>query len=245
MDSGLYAALTGWVARSQALELAANNLANVSTTGYKAQREFYRSFAASVSRLGLTPLNRAVNDYGILGGATIDLQAGSTEKTGNDLDVALEGSGFLVVKTRAGERYTRNGNLQVSPTGILVTSAGDPVLGEEGQIQIPTGKISISPDGTLSSDGALVAKLRLVDFAPGTRLTAEGNTYFVAPNGSEHPAASPSLRQGFLESSNLNPVEGTISLIELQRQTGLLQRALSIFHNDFDRTAVQELPNVQ
>ena len=166
-------------------------------------------------------------------------------KTGNDLDVALEGSGFLVAKTSAGERYTRNGNLSIGPTGLLVTSAGDPVLGEEGPIQIPAGKISISPDGTLSSEGAIVAKLRLADFAPGTQLTAEGHTYFAAPQGSEHPATSPGLSQGFLESSNLNPVEGAVSLIELQRQTGLLQRALSIFHNDFNRTAVQELPNVQ
>jgi flagellar basal-body rod protein FlgF len=245
MDSGLYAVLTGWVARSQALDLAANNLANVSTTGYKAEREFYRSFAASARRLGLTPLNRAVNDYGVLGGASIDLHAGSTEKTGNDLDVALEGSGFLVAKTSAGERYTRNGNLSISPTGLLVTSAGDPVLGEEGPIQIPNGKISISPDGTLSSDGAIVAKLRLADFVPGTQLTQEGHTYLAAPKGSEQPASSPGLRQGFLESSNLNPVEGAVNLVELQRQTGLLQRALSIFHNDFNRTAVQELPNVQ
>jgi flagellar basal-body rod protein FlgF/flagellar basal-body rod protein FlgG len=226
------------------LDLAANNLANVSTTGYKAQREFYRSFTASVKRLGST-LNRAVNDYGVLGGSAIDLKPGSTEKTGNDLDVALEGSGFLVVKTRAGERYTRNGNLRVDSTGQLTTSAGDPVLGEEGPIQVPTGKVSIGPDGTLSSGGALVAKLRLVDFASGAQLTAEGNTYFAAPKASEHPAAAPGLRQGFLESSNLNPVEGTVSLIDLQRQTGLLQRALTIFHNDFDRTAVQELPNVQ
>jgi flagellar basal-body rod protein FlgF len=245
MDSGLYAVLTGWVARSQALDLAANNLANVSTTGFKAEREFYRAFTASAHQLGLTPLNRAVNDYGVLGGASIDLHNGSTEKTGNDLDVALGGSGFLVAKTSAGERYTRDGNLGIGPTGLLVTSAGDPVLGEEGPIQVPTGKISISPDGTMSSDGAVVAKLRLADFAPGTQLTEEGHTYFMAPKGSEQPASSPDLRQGFVESSNLNPVEGAVSLVELQRQAGLLQRALSIFHNDFNRTAVQELPNVQ
>jgi flagellar basal-body rod protein FlgF/flagellar basal-body rod protein FlgG len=243
MDSGLYAVLTGWVARSQALDLAANNLANVSTTGFKAEREFYRSFETSAHRLGA--LNRAVNDYGVLGGASIDLHNGSTEKTGNDLDVALEGSGFLVAKTSAGERYTRDGNLSIGPTGLLVTSAGDPVLGEEGPIQIPNGKISISPDGTLSSDGAIVAKLRLVDFAPGAQLTEEGHTYFAAPNGSEQPASSSELRQGFIESSNLNPVEGAVNLIELQRQAGLLQRALAIFHNDFNRTAVQELPSVQ
>ncbi len=99
MDSGSYAALTGLLAGTEALDLTANNLANISTTGYKAQREFYQSL---VARLGnsnpqqLSPLNKAINDYGVLGGATVDMQSGNLERTGNDLDLAIEGSGFFV-----------------------------------------------------------------------------------------------------------------------------------------------------
>jgi flagellar basal-body rod protein FlgF/flagellar basal-body rod protein FlgG len=128
MDSGFYAAFTGLVARTQALDVAANNLANVNTTGYKAQREFYSSLEASMKRGALSPLNRAVDDFGVLGGAAVDLQNGSLERTGNDLDVALEGPGFFVAQTKNGVRYTRNGGFHQTQSGQLVTAAGDPVI---------------------------------------------------------------------------------------------------------------------
>src|SRR5208283_4005841 len=108
MDSGFYAACTGLLAQTDALDLAASNMANLSTTGYKGQTEFYSSLEASMGNRRLSSLNQAVNDYGVLGGATVDLKAGEFEKTGNDMDLALEGQGFFVVQTPAGIRYTRN-----------------------------------------------------------------------------------------------------------------------------------------
>ena len=139
MDSGYYAAFTGLMAGTQALELAANNLANVSTTGYKAQREFYNSLTASLGnsrqpRLSL--LNQVINNYSVLGGATVDVRPGLLERTGNDLDVALEGSGFFVIQTTAGLRYTRNGNFRVNADGQLVTAWGNTVMGDQGALQI-------------------------------------------------------------------------------------------------------------
>jgi len=244
MGSGFYAAFTGLAARTEALDLLASNLANSSTTGYKAQLPFYQSFEASRRASGLGSLNHAVNDYGVLGGATINLQAGSIESTGNDLDVALEGSGFLVVQTKAGLRYTRNGNLKVGPKGDLESPSGDPVLGQQGSINLPSGQIAISADGTISHNGAVVDQLRLVNFAPGTQLTLEGSSYYSAPGGTERPATDLQVRQGSLESSNLNPVMGTVGLIELQRQTETLQNALQIFHNVFNLSAAQDLPRV-
>jgi len=244
MDSGLYAALTGLVARTEALDVAANNLSNVSTTGYKAEHEFYRAVIESAKGAKLTPLNRAVNDYDVLGGTHVDLSAGSLQKTGNDLDVALEGSGFLVAQTPAGVRYTRNGNLHLGPGGKLLTAQGDAVLGDQGPIQITGNNISISADGTVSSDGAVVARLRLADFAPGTLLLPEGSSYFNAPQGSEHVATDAVVRQGNLEASNFNVVEGAVGLIALQRHAELLRRALTIFNDDFNRAAAQQLPSV-
>jgi len=244
MDSGYYAAFTGLLAKTEALELAANNLANVSTTGYKAQREFYRSFTASLSGRGLSPLNQAVNNYGVLGGSTVDLRTGTLERTGNDYDLALEGAGFFVIQTAGGVRYTRNGGFSIGARGRLVTATGDPVLSEQGPIEVPSGPVSISPDGTLSQKGAVIARLRLVDFAPGTALVAEGNSIYAAPPGSERPALERRVRQGMLEASNLNAVAGAVSLVALQRHTELLQRALSIFHTEFNRTAAEELPRV-
>jgi flagellar basal-body rod protein FlgF/flagellar basal-body rod protein FlgG len=244
MDSGYYAACTGLLAKEDALELAANNLANTSTNGYKAQMEFYRSLTASLSGRPLSPLNQAVNGYGVLGGATLDLRTGEFEKTGNELDLALEGSGFFVVQTPAGVRYTRNGSFHADASGRLVTSTGDPVLGEEGPVDLPSGTLSISSDGTISQQGAVVARLKIVTFAPATSLVPEGNSLYQAPQGAELPVDDPRLAQGSLESSNLNPVAGAVSLVALQRHAQLLEQALRIFHSTINSAAVQQLPSV-
>ena len=188
--------------------LTANNMANLSTTGYKGQLEFYRSLEASMGNRRLSPLNQAVNNYGVLGGAAVDLKTGEFQKTGNDLDLAMEGSGFFVVKTPAGIRYTRNGSFHTDAAGHLLTATGDQVMGEQGPVELPSGTITISSDGTISQRGAVVATLKLVTFKPGTSLAAEGNSYYQAPAGSEQPADDPRLSQGMLESSNLNPVVG-------------------------------------
>ena len=139
MDSGFYAACTGLLAETDALELTANNMANLSTTGYKGQLEFYRSFEASMGNRRLSPLNQAVNDYGVLGGAAVDLKTGEFQKTGNDLDLAMQGSGFFVVNTPAGIRYTRNGSFHTDAAGNLLTATGDQVMGEQGPVQLPRG----------------------------------------------------------------------------------------------------------
>jgi len=250
MDSGFYAAVTGLMSRVDALDLLANNLANVSTTGYKAQNEFFQALTAA-SNPGLSPLNQAVNDYGIVGGTETDLRAGSIERTGNPLDIALEGSGFLTVQTASGISYTRSGNLHLSPDGVLLTADGDKVLGvppnpkaDPVPITIPPGPVSISADGTISSQGAVVAQLNLVDFPHGTALTAQGSSYFQAPKGSAQPATNLTVRQGSLEGSNYNPVQGTVDLIAIQRHAELLDKAISTFNSDFDQAAASDLPRV-
>lgn len=248
MDSGFYAAFTGLMAGTQALELAANDLANISTTGYKAQREFYNSLTASLgnsNRRQLSSLNQAINNYGVLGGATVDVHAGTLERTGNDLDLAMEGSGFFVVQTKAGLRYTRNGNFRLDADGQLVTAWGDPVLDDQSRpLELPSGSVSISPDGTISFQGGVVGRLQIVDFAPGTVLVPEGNSTYKTVTGSATPATDPRVRQGMLEASNMSPITGTIGLIMIQRQTQLLQQALSIFHNEFNKSAAEDLPHV-
>ena len=248
MDSGYYAAFTGLLAGTQALELAANNLANISTTGYKAQREFYNSLAARLGNSNgrqLSTLNQAINNYGVLGGATVDVQSGTLERTGNDLDVAMEGPGFFVVRTKAGLRYTRNGNFRVDADGQVVTAWGDPVMDDQGRpLEIPSGPVSISSDGTISSQGGVVGRFQTVDFALGTALVPEGNSMYKAATASATAASDPRVRQGMLEASNMSPITGTIALIMIQRQTQLLQQALTIFHNEFNKSAAEDLPRV-
>jgi len=245
MDSGFYSAFTGLAARMQSLDLMANNLANVNTVGYKGQKEFYRAFTASLQNGRLTPLNQAVNDFGLLGGSRVDFTAGSLDSTGNDTDLAIDGAGFFAVKTKAGaDRYTRNGNFGLNTKRQLVDSRGNLVQGQDGPIQLPNGKLTISTDGTVSVDGALVATLKVVDFAPGTQLSPEGDTDFSAPAGTAKPAPAAQVREGMLEASNSNPVAGAVALIDLQRNAEMMQRALSIFNTDFNQTAVQELSRV-
>ena len=244
MNSGYYAAVTGLVAKMDALDVAATNLANVSTAGYKAQKEFYKALVASLK--GNEPrsnLNRAINDYGVLGGATISLDSGALQKTGNDLDLALEGSGFFAVQTPAGVRYTRNGTFRVNSKGTLTTSSGDPVLGEAGPITLTSDKVSISSDGTISQKGGVLARLKLVDLT-ASQLTPQGNSLYTAPQGAEQRVANPQVRQGMIEASNMDPVTGTVQLIMVQRNAEMLQRALQIFNNDFNKTAVEEIAHV-
>ena len=244
MDSGFYSAFAGLAARMDALDVVANNLANISTTGFKAQHEFYRSFSAWLQPSLTTPINQVVNQFGVLGGASLDLSPSTLQPTGNDTDVALQGAGFFTIQTKNGVRYTRAGNFALNTQRQLVTAQGDLVLGDQGPIQLPAGQLSISPDGTISVDGALVSKLKVSDFPPNTSLTMEGNSYFVAPDNAAKPAAEANVRQGSLETSNSDPVRGAVELIEVQRTAGLMEKALSIFHNEFNRVAAQQIPQV-
>lgn len=243
MDSGFYAACTALMSRSDALDTIANNLANTSTAGYRAQHNIFSSVLATAKN-SLPVLNQAINDYGVLGGTRLDTTQGSLERTGNELDLALEGRGYFVVDTPTGRVYTRAGNLQVSPHGQLITAQGDPVMGEHGVIPVVGGPMNISPDGTISVNGAVAGKLKIVEFAPGVNLQSAGGTYYTAPKGTEVAATQTNVRQGMLEGSNVNPVASVVELISVQRTAEMMQKALSMFNQDMNKTATQDLPRV-
>ncbi len=244
MDSGYYAACTALVARTQALDTTANNLANASTVGYRAQHNVFSSVLADAGDRSESSLDQVVNRYGILSGTAIDQTQGALEKTGNELDLAIDGPGYFAVQTANGTMYTRNGSFQVSSSRQLVTASGDAVMGDRGPITIPPGSVSISADGTISSNGAVSGKLSVVEFAPGTELTSMGNTYYSAPANSTTAAVSSSVRQGMLESSNVNPVTSMVELVTGQRTAEMMERALAMFNNDMDKTATQDLSKV-
>jgi flagellar basal-body rod protein FlgF/flagellar basal-body rod protein FlgG len=244
MDSGYYAACTALVSRTEALDTIANNLANASTVGYRAQHNVFSSVLAEAGSASSSPISQAMNNFGILSGTTLDQSKGALQKTGNDLDLAIQGSGYFVVQTPNGPMYTRNGSFQVSSKGQLITSSGDPVIGSNGTITMPPGEVSISADGTISSQGAVAGKLKVVQFAPGTTLTSAGETYYSAPPKSEIPATDSTVKQGMLESSNVNPVTSMVELITAQRSAEMMQRALSMFNSEMDKTATQDLPKI-
>ncbi|HUK25271.1 MAG TPA: flagellar basal-body rod protein FlgF [Terriglobales bacterium] len=243
MDSGYYAACTALLAQSQSLDVVANNLANTATPGYRSQEAVFRSVLAKAGGYPMSALNKATNDYGVLGGSSLDFAQGGLQKTGNNLDFAIEGSGFFVVQTAGGRLYTRAGNFQVSH-GQLATADGSAVLGENGLIPIVGAPVEVSADGTISVNGAVAGKLKVVDFKPGTSLQSVGGTYYSAPNGSEVPATAAQIRQGMLEDSNVNAMADVVELITVQRSFDMAQKALSLFDSQFNKTATEDLPRV-
>jgi flagellar basal-body rod protein FlgF len=245
MDSGYYAAVTGLVARTQALDIAATNLANTGTPGYRAEQEYFRSVllgpGAADSQLGQT-----VNNYGVLGGDRLNLAEGALDQTGNPLDLAIEGEGFFMVQTPNGPRYTRDGGFHRSPDGRLVTASGEAVLSANGQmIAIPPGEVSVGADGAISVAGGVVATVGVFTFPAGAQLTPEGANRYVAPAG-VRPLLSKNatIHEGAIEGANQGVIPGTMKLILVQREAEMMQRALTVFHTEFNKIATEDLPKV-
>jgi len=206
--------------------VAANNLANVSTDGYKADL-----MTAHVSANGMHPVPAQ----------SIDLRQADLRDTGRTFDVALQGSGFTVVSTKDGERLTRGGAFTRSPNGILIDAHGDPVLGIDGPLLVAGAKVEIEVDGTVIVDGARAGRLRLATVADPKTLLKEGNGRFVASTALT-PATDIGVHQGALEESNVSTAEGTIDLIKIQRAYAstvnslrAMDGALGVVVNDIGR----------
>ncbi|MGD0096768.1 MAG: flagellar basal-body rod protein FlgF [Terracidiphilus sp.] len=244
MSSGYYAACAGMMSRTQALDTIANNVANISTPGFRASHNAFSSLLATANDVPLSALNQDANEYGYLSGTQLDTAQGALVPTGNDLDLAIEGQGYFTVQTAGGTLYTRGGNFRVSPQGQLITSSGDPVLGEAGPIMIVGAPVSISTDGTISIDGAISGRLKVVEFPAGTAMQSVGGSYYSAPAGTAVAATNSQVRQRELESSNVNPVTSMIELISAQREVETMRHVLSMFNGEMDKTAAQDLPRV-
>jgi flagellar basal-body rod protein FlgF len=244
MDSGYYAACAGLAAQTQALELVAHNLANLATTGYRGQQTTFRSLLALRATSSPNLLNAAINNFGALSGSHLDLSPGSLAPTGNPLDVAIGGSGFLTVQSGQDVLYTRDGGFHLTSTGQLVTSQGNAVLGELGPVILPMGDVAISSDGTISVNGTVVDKLRLAEFPPATNLIALGNATYAAPANSALPAANSTVHQAMLEGSNVSPTAAVVQLITVQRNAEMLSRAVSALDGQLNQIAAQDLPKV-
>ncbi len=245
MDSGLYAACTALMARTEALDTIANNLANSSTSGFRERHTTFSSVLAGSGHPLQSQLNVVTNSYGLMGNSKLDLQAGSLVKTNNELDLGIDGPGFFAIQLPSGTGYTRNGNFQLSPKGQLITQAGDAVLGVNGPINVPTGAaVTISPDGTITAQGAIAGKLKLVHFAATADPQALGASYYTVPEKDVNPSPLSQARQGMLESSNVNPVSSVVELINAQRALEGMRHALTMIDTEIDKTAAQDIPRV-
>lgn len=242
MDSALYTAASGMIARQRDLEVTANNLANASVVGFRPEGTFYELWRRAVDARVQKTLQDSANSGVYVPSTFTQERAGSVEQTGAPLDVAIEGEGWLVVGTRGGERYTRNGSLRRAKDGTLVTSSGAALLGKRGPIVLGAGRVEIDDAGRIKVDGEESATLRLV--SPASKdLIKEGNNLYKLRPGAPAPPAKPDVvvRQGSLESSAVEPVEEMIRLIEAQRKFELHERTVQLIMNEINRRSVNDL----
>ncbi len=223
MDAAMYKALSGSVAQMHHLDVASQDLANVNTAGYKRQRLAFSEVLAK----GLPPEDRPGGLVAVADQRT-NLGQGEVHDTGNPFDLAVEGDGFFVIKTARGERYTRNGGFTLKLDGTLITPQGDPVLGEGGPLLMSGNKIDVAMDGTVRSEEGEIGRLKFVRFTDPRKVTKEGSNLFIAEPGNIAPVANPRVVQGSLEQSNVNPVDGMISLISINRQFETYEHAMRL-----------------
>lgn len=252
MQNTLLIGLSRQVALGRELDVVANNIANLNTTGFKADGSVFEEYIGPTARdadtTGLDSRISFVRDRA----TWIDMSQGSIVRTGNPLDVAIDGGGFLAVQTPTGERYTRNGALQINAAGELVTTEGYQVLGEAGPITLqPKDRdITISEDGTISvregssAAEALRGRLRVVSFAQEGRLQKDGTGTFMAPEGVEpDPEAGARIVQGAIEKSNVRAVIEMTRMIEVTRSYAQVANMLTR-QAELQQSAINRLAEV-
>lgn len=238
MAGGYYVALSGMRTRIDDLDRLADEIANASTAGFKGER----TGSAEARRESFAAALETAIDVST-GNRRLDARAGVVASTGRDLDVAIEGDGFLTVQTGAGVRYTRNGHLQRGADGTLTTEDGAVVLGDNGPLQLGEGPVAIDRDGTVRAGGEIAGRLALVRFTdPGQLAREGGGSLLRAPEAARTAAIEqPSLQVGALEQSNVSVVERVAELTSVSRSFEALQRAVSVLMNDVDGRTIDAL----
>jgi flagellar basal body rod protein FlgG len=223
MDSAA-SALRFWERKQ---EVVANNLANVSTDGYKAQRVFARL----LDNMRPSPETSS------------DLSTGTLRQTSNPMDVAIEGDGFLVVSTPNGDRYIRGGTLRLDDKHRLVDVNGRPLLGEKKNLPITLGDgpIEINKNGDVKQNGQVVDRLRMEGPPKTGELQREGESLWVPPATKQVIAADArSIRQGHMEESNVNSMSAMVDMISVQRAYASVQKSI-VEMDHTNETVVTEL----
>lgn len=237
MSSGAYIALSGLRLRAEQLDRVAADVANAATAGYKGER----SSSVVAERPAFDALLQSAVDV-TPGPTRRDFRPGAMASTGRNLNLAIEGGGFFVIDTQAGPRYTRNGHFNRSTDGTLVTSDGDAVAGESGPIKLGKGEFSVDGDGTVKTGGAVVGRVKVVNFADPQALTREDGARFRAPEGVTPTDATGSMVRGAtLEQANVSVVERMAHMIDVMRGFEALQKGITVMMSDVDSRAISEL----
>jgi flagellar basal-body rod protein FlgF len=252
MENALLIGLSRQMSLRRELDVVSNNIANLNTTGFKANGALFEEYMMPGARANQFAQQDSRLSFVQDRASWLDLSQGALQTTGNPLDVAIDGDGYLAVETPRGERFTRNGALQINSAGQLVTSEGHRVLGEAGPITLqntdrdimitPEGVVRVRSNSNPNSDEAR-GRLRLVSFPNPQQLQKDGSSLFAASNGLAQQPARSRIVQGALEKSNVRAVIEMTRMIEVTRNysqiAGLLQQ-----QGDLRRSAIERLAEV-
>ncbi len=217
MDNAIYTMITRQSGLNREMANVANNVANMGTTGFKAERGVFAEYIAAIDSAGTDFDSPANLSMGRLAAHATDLSDGGLRATGGPLDMAISGEGFFQVRTEGGDRLTRAGHFMLNSDRILIDPRGNPVLGTGGgEITIPqeAGEVQVSGDGTISADGVELGRVGVFTADPLT-LQRQGDNLWTAED--VRPVDFPRVASGFLEQSNVNPVLEMARLVEVQR----------------------------
>jgi flagellar basal-body rod protein FlgF len=240
MDNTLLVSLSHQLAAYRSMDVIANNLANANTPAYKRESATFEEFMAQVAPAEGESGTQQVSFVKDAGTAR-DLTQGHAETTNAPFDLAINGKGYFTVQTAAGAtRYTRNGHFTLDGDGRMVTEDGDVLQGDGGEIAVTSddGDIHIAEDGTVSGAKGQIGKLKLVDFANDSALQKEGSSLY-STDQQPQDVESPSLHQGMLEASNVQPVVEISHMIDVMRayqaSANLSQSQEDLMRNAIDK----------
>lgn len=233
MSGALYMAASGAANHQVKMDVLANNLANMNTTGFKRELAVFRELALPGSSVASAePPSAPDNAYRHLSTIPVrtytDYSPGMLVHTGNNLDLALQGDGFFCIKTPAGEQYTRKGEFMISEGGLLTTMEGHPVMSEKGVINIEGGRPWIDEQGNITVNGQPVNTIKVVEFESMKSLNRVSDTLFEARDLRRRPrlADNTTVQQGYLEKSNVNSVAMMTEMITVLRGYQSYQKAI-------------------
>lgn len=240
LTQAMYAAAAGAFNNQQRLDVLANNLANINTPGFKQDRLIFR---VPVEKEGDSHANYLQGPSSPMPSVTrTDFSQGILRHTSNALDLALGGTGFFCIQTPAGTHYTRSGSFAINEDGVLATREGHPVLGKGGEIKINGRDVHVDEGGNVSVDGMEVGTLKVVTVSQPESLKKMGNTLF-ALGGSgvaEEKTEGFKVRQGYLETSNVNGIRMMTEMIDISRSYESYQKVIQ-FLNEATKKSINEV----
>lgn len=228
MENALLVTLSRQITLQHKMDVIANNLANIDTAGFKGEAIKFEDYLMPTATVETFRGRDRRVDFVHDPRMVRDLSEGNFKQTGNELDVAISGDGWLVVATPSGERYTRNGQLKLSAEGVLVTNEGYRVQGEGGDIAFGTEEtgIVIGKDGTIATSQGVKGRLQLVAFGSPQTMKKQGDSLY-STEETPQPATSAHLVQGSYENSNIQPMQELSAMIETVRAYESVSRMLA------------------